>query len=287
MDLNNSGEFLGDTASLLIISNSRETKITGQNFQLFSLKIAGNVNCQVSTLSLDGDLIMQFGVMDIGASRLVINGDLLGETEQTYVTASTGTIEKPIDRLLAGQQATALGLEFTPLGNKANARIIRSHRPVFRLNGAGSYKSAYRVYEFSSPKNITNIQLQTKPHEKQHLTRDGLFVENFFGWERVRNNNDDLLSVLRISVFAPDDLHFPKILTPYEVTNNVFKIAGLEEYPNARLVIINKRGQILHDFYPYKNDFDGRNLPTGTYYYVFSERLSSQPMKKSFFELIR
>jgi hypothetical protein len=91
------------------ISNSRERKIAGNNFYLNSLKIDGNVICEISEISLNGDLIMQSGVMNIGTNRLVIHGDLLGENEKSYITASTGTIEKPIVFLPAERSVSALG----------------------------------------------------------------------------------------------------------------------------------------------------------------------------------
>jgi len=287
MDLNNHGEFVGDTASLLIISSNRESKISGEDFCLFSLRVAGNVQLQVPTLWLVGDLIMQSGVLNIGSNRLIIEGDLLGENQQAFVTASTGTIETTISNIVAQRQVRALGLEFTPLESKYNSHIIRSHRPVFRFSGSSEYMSASRVFEFSSPKSITNIHLQTHPGERQHLTRHSLFVENFSGWQRIIEPNSVLQGVFRITEFAPDNLYFPKILTPNLPTNNLFVITGLDEFPNARLVILNRHGQVLYDLYPYNNDFDGQNLPTGTYYFMFSESRNNNPVKKSFFELVR
>jgi len=288
MDIINHGEFIADTASLLIIANSSQSRIIGNYFDLFSLRIAGRVQSQIPTLSLGGDLIMQSGTFDIGANRLVIGGDLLGETEQAFVTASSGTIEQAIHGIVAGRQVRALGLEFTPLESTYSLHLVRSHRSVTRFSGTNNpYRSAYRIFEFSFPKNITNLGFRTKPHERQHLTRRFPFAENFEGWERVRNSNDNLQSVFRIGEFAPDNLYFPRILTPNLSTNNLFVITGLDEFPDARLIILNRRGQVLYDLHPYNNDFDGRNLPTGTYYFMFSEYRNTNPTHKSFFELIR
>jgi len=287
MDINNGGEIIGDTASLVIMTNNRETKIAGQDFQLFSLKIAGNVASGVRTLSLSGDLVMQSGIMNIGANNLVINGDLLGETAQTYVSASIGTIKKPIGFIPAGQQINALGFEFSPVNDVHNLTIYRSHVPVWRTTISESYKSAYRIFTFSQNIDLTGVKKQVLPHETKHISKQRVFVENFEGWQTVVTPNDLFRNVTQVAMFAPDDLHFPKIVTPNDRANNVFFITGLNEYPNSRLVILNRRGQILYDFYPYKNDFDGKNLPKDTYYYMFSEQRNSSPIKKSFFELIR
>jgi len=287
MDIINHGVVIADTASLLIIANSNQSRIIGNYFDLFSLRIAGHVRSEVQTLTLGGDLVMLSGKFDIGSNRLVVGGDLLGESDQAFVTASSGTIEQAIHNIVTGRQIRALGLEFTPLESKCNVRLVRSHRPVFRFTGTHQYQSAYRVFEFSFPKNITNVAFQTKPHERKHLTRRFPFAENFEGWERVRHSDDNLQSVFRIAEFAPDNLYFPRILTPNLSTNNLFVITGLNEFPDARLIILNRRGQILYDLHPYSNDFDGRNLPSGTYYFMFSEYHNTNPIHKSFFELIQ
>ena len=286
-DLHNDGKIIGDTASLVIISNSRETKITGQDFQLFSLRIAGNVECRVSALTLGGDLIMQSGVMNIGTNRLVINGDLLGENHQAYVTASTGSIEKPMRFIPARREVRALGFEFSPLNDVYDLIVYRWHTPVFRSTISGSYKSVSRTFTFSQQMDITDMKKYILPHETTNIAKQRLFVETFEGWQRVVTQNDLFTNITQVTMFSPDNLHFPKIVTPNDVTNTVFFITGLDEYPNSRLIILNRRGQILYDIYPYKNDFDGKKLPNDTYYYVFSEEQNSTPIKKSFFELIR
>jgi hypothetical protein len=148
-DLRNDGILIGDTASLLIFSNTKETKITGNNIFLASLKIAGNVICNIPVLTLNGDLVLQSGVMTIGVNRLIIHRDLLGETEKTYITASTGTIEKPINYLSARRPIDALGLEFTPMTDVYDIQIIRSHNSVMRTSRTSAVYSAKRVYDFS------------------------------------------------------------------------------------------------------------------------------------------
>ena len=287
LDLHNDGTLIGDTASLLIISNTREAKITGNSISLSSLKIAGNVAMETPTLSLIGDLIMQSGVMNIGSSRLIIHGDLLGENEKTYIAASTGTIKKPIGYLPAGRSFSALGLEFTPKNDIYDLLITRSHNSVMRTARTSTTYSANRVFNFSTPMDISAVRAQILPHEILNIYKLTLFVRDYEDWKRVKSRNDDFFAVSRVAAFSPDHLFFPKIITPNESTNNKFEIVGLDEYPNARLIIINKKGEILYDLYPYTNDFDGKNLPSGTYYYVFSEQRNGEPVKKSFFEIIR
>lgn len=287
LDLQNGGTLFGDTASLLIISTTKEQKIEGQDFYLSSLKIAGDVFCGVPLLTLNGDLNLQSGVFNINTNQIIIYGDLIGEHEKAYVTASSGTIESAIRYLPAGRQTNVLGLDFTPLNEVYDAKVSRSHNPVMRSTVSGNYSSANRVYQFSMPMNLTDVGYTALVHEAAHIEKQTLFIENFNGWEKVMLPNSDFLSVTRVSAFAPDELYFPKIITPNQATNSTFKITGIEEYPNARLVIFSKEGKILYDICPYKNDFDGRNLQNGTYYYLFSEQYDSSPIKKSFFEIVK
>ena len=287
LDLHNAGNLIGDTASLLIISNTRESKISGNPIFLGSLRIVGNAFCKVPILTLYGDLIMQSGVMNIETNRLIIHGNLFGENEKTYVTAFTGTIETPVKYLPAGRSFTALGLEFTPMNTVYNVWITRSHNPITRTTRISTTYSADRVYEFCTPIGITGIQKQTLPHELTNISNPAWFVQDFEKWRRVRNRNDGFFIVSKVSTFNPDELHFPKVVTPNLSTNTTFEIIGVEEYPNARLIVINRGGKVLYDLYPYTNNFDIKNLPDGTYYYVFSEGRNSPPVKKSFFEIVR
>ncbi|MFK8101085.1 MAG: gliding motility-associated C-terminal domain-containing protein, partial [Saprospiraceae bacterium] len=59
--------------------------------------------------------------------------------------------------------------------------------------------------------------------------------------------------------------------------NDVFIIPELElnpdQYPNNKLSIFNRWGDLIYEASPYNNDWDGKNksgrdLPHGTYYYI-------------------
>ncbi|MCL2028274.1 MAG: gliding motility-associated C-terminal domain-containing protein [Bacteroidales bacterium] len=287
VDLINYGTLIADTASLLIISNTREQKISGDNIYLYSMKIDGQVKSDVEILSLSGDLTMQSGVLNIGTNQLVIDGDLLDEKETAYVTASTGTIEKRMDYLPAMRPINVLGLEFTALNDVYHLRIIRSHSSITRPIRTGTTKSAMRVYEFESMVDITAVDKQTLPHEFENMYKPTVFVHDYDDWKKAKNKHDEFYAVSKVSTFSPDPLHFPKVITPDGETHRTFEIGGLDEYPNSRLIILSRTGQQLYDFQPYQNDFTGKDLPDGTYYFVFSEEPDSPASKRSFFEIVR
>lgn len=287
MDLNNEGEFSGASSSTVVISTATKQAVKGNPMLLGALKIAGDLELQASELALQSDLTLQSGIFNIQTNQLIIQGDLFGENEKTYVTASTGAIQKTLFNLSEGETVNAIGLEFKPLSDIPNLLIIRTHQSVIRTTARNSSSSSFRCYHFSVPQDLKSVFMQTLPHETKHVFDQKLFVEDLNGWKRINSPDERLQDVLRVSVFSSGDLEFPEFVTPNEATNNMFEITGLEEYPNSRLLIISKEGKILHDFFPYKNDFDAKDLHHGTYYYTFSLEYYSSPIKKSSFEVIR
>ncbi|MCL2028744.1 MAG: hypothetical protein FWG79_09720, partial [Bacteroidales bacterium] len=157
VDLRNDGVLIGDTASMLIMSATREQKISGNDTYLSSLKIDGKVNSNVGVLSLDGDLIMESGVLNIGTNTLVIYGELLGETETSYAWATTGTIEQRMAYLPAGRQVSILGFTFTPLTDAYDFCVIRSHNPIIRISRDQTIYSAKRVFTFPTMVDMTDV----------------------------------------------------------------------------------------------------------------------------------
>lgn len=71
--------------------------------------------------------------------------------------------------------------------------------------------------------------------------------------------------------------------------NDLFVIAGLENYPDNELIILNQWGDMLYRSHPYYNDWDGKanvgmnigNNPVtdGTYFYIFTTAPGAEPMK--------
>jgi gliding motility-associated-like protein len=62
----------------------------------------------------------------------------------------------------------------------------------------------------------------------------------------------------------------------YDGLNDVWKIKGIEKYPDNTVIIFNRWGDKLREFANYNNStrvWDGRNekgelVPDGTYYYI-------------------
>ena len=61
----------------------------------------------------------------------------------------------------------------------------------------------------------------------------------------------------------------PNVFTPNgDGKNDYFYIVNLEFYPNTHCIIYNRWGGKVYESNDYKNDWDGKNVTAGTYYYV-------------------
>lgn len=58
------------------------------------------------------------------------------------------------------------------------------------------------------------------------------------------------------------------VMTPNgDGKNDYFEIKNIDKYPDNSLVIFDGKGKIIYRSKGYKNNFDARNIPQGTYYY--------------------
>ncbi len=81
-------------------------------------------------------------------------------------------------------------------------------------------------------------------------------------------------------------------LTPNgDSSNDMFMIAGLENYPNNRLYIFNRWGNKVYEAANYKNNWYGtyqnRPLPVATYYYILELNDAAQQVFKGAITIIR
>ncbi len=76
------------------------------------------------------------------------------------------------------------------------------------------------------------------------------------------------------TIVVNDDLFIPNTVTANgDGKNDVFRILGLDRYPGSPLAIYNRWGNEVYHSNNYQNDWDGRGLSEGTYYYILSLRL--------------
>ncbi len=68
-----------------------------------------------------------------------------------------------------------------------------------------------------------------------------------------------------------DILQFANVFTPNgDGVNDVFEVKNIEKYPDSELKILNRWGAEIFKYVGYNNDWDGRNAPDGTYFYILT-----------------
>lgn len=76
-------------------------------------------------------------------------------------------------------------------------------------------------------------------------------------------------STAEVAVNVTFDLRIPEGFSPNgDGINDIFVIRGLEAFPNSTLHIFNRWGSVVFETTRYNNDWDGDNLPAGTYFYI-------------------
>jgi gliding motility-associated-like protein len=74
------------------------------------------------------------------------------------------------------------------------------------------------------------------------------------------------------------DIVIPNVFTPNEDgTNDFFVIEGIEMLDNCVLKIFNRWGRLVYKSENYKNDWDGKGMAQGVYYYVFTTPVEALP----------
>lgn len=82
------------------------------------------------------------------------------------------------------------------------------------------------------------------------------------------------------------DLIIYNILTPNSDTkNDFFLIKNIHQYPGNELQLFNRWGQEIYKTTNYKNDWSGKDIPSGIYFYLL--KLSDGRKYKGWFEIVR
>jgi gliding motility-associated-like protein len=128
------------------------------------------------------------------------------------------------------------------------------------------------------------LGLQTSAHAQVLLSpfgasmTDGKNSHCYSGGEVVIttiNNSDEVVTQ---GFQQPNDIEEQLVLDIVnglisdDPDNNKFVITNISEYPDNRVVVLNRWGDIVFEAAPYNNDWDGtyngNPLPAATYYYI-------------------
>jgi gliding motility-associated-like protein len=292
--LSNNGSFKGKNGSVINAKTSDKISLKGSNpIQFHTLNAQGNIDLETD-LSLEGNLILNSGLMNLNNSELYLGGQLIGENNSKYIyTEGTGEIVKIID-LEANQKSDLgfIGLEVTAFENIPRAEFRRGHS----LQSNGTQYSVSRYFNLPASEDILSVSFNYLNNEIKELDPENLsaFIYINNRWQPVSSIIDPqrpnyiqanlITGAKMVTLFEslPDEeIIIPGGISPNnDGQNDLFVIPGVHNYPDNKLVIFNKWGEILIEKEPYENDWGGENensvgvandnlLPDGTYFYIF------------------
>lgn len=292
--LNNNGNLIGKNGSVISVLTANKIRFKGSNpIQIHTLQAQGNIDLE-TTLNLNGNLVLNSGLMNLHNSELHLGGQLIGESNSKYVYSDgTGEIVKTID-LEANKKSELgfIGLEVTARENLSGAEFRRGHTP----QSNGKQYSVSRYYKLPESDDFLSVSFNYLNYELNDLNADNLsafiFLNNI--WQPVNSNIDNersnsiqanlIAGAEMVSLFesvSTSEVVIPGGISPNnDGKNDVFIIPGIDYYPDNKLVVFNKWGEILIEKEPYENDWGGENengvgvandnlLPDGTYFYIF------------------
>lgn len=108
----------------------------------------------------------------------------------------------------------------------------------------------------------------------------------------ICNPNGCDTAMISVFIECTDIVIFTAVSPNGDGINDVFYIAGIEDFPEAELVIYNRWGNEVFESANYQNDWGGtwngdKDLPDGTYYYFLKLNDEDNRNFKGFFELYR
>ncbi|HHH49996.1 MAG TPA: T9SS type B sorting domain-containing protein, partial [Saprospiraceae bacterium] len=127
---------------------------------------------------------------------------------------------------------------------------------------------------------------------------DGFSGQDYFIYQICNENCEDLCDSTRVDisvsepVVAPIPCIIPEAITPNgDHANDVLDIPCLEQYPNNNIKIFNRWGKKIYEADNYQNDwagtFNGKELPTGTYFYIIKTKADSEEFFQGYFMIVR
>jgi len=102
----------------------------------------------------------------------------------------------------------------------------------------------------------------------------------------------DACNISRTEVYTllvkPCTVEAPNIFSPNgDGVNDYLFFNGLEDFPNNKLQIFNRWGNLIYEKEIYQNEWDGEGFPEGTYYYILELNDNKNTVEKGTVTIIR
>ena len=251
----------------------------------------GTVSIAIDTLN---DLSFSGGRADL-KKNLYLIGAITGETDRSTFNTSSATISKTVILPAGHEVETGLGLTLTADAGHQELLVSRTNLSTTRRNQEG----VARRYEFSAPVSVASASFHCRTNDLAEMDNPQLYYRHATkqSWDQVYEsgaNGPDCVTGTHIgnatglTVFDASEIHCPSYFSPNgDGINDLYEVENSYRYPDSRLVVMTRRGKILYDKRPYRNDFDGGDLKADTYYFVFYKSADDKKPKKLAVDIIR
>ncbi|WP_257668785.1 T9SS type B sorting domain-containing protein [Parapedobacter tibetensis] len=177
------------------------------------------------------------------------------------VTADGGWFTKLTDGEEVGPEITDDSATVES-GSSVQINVLENDRPGSSPIAVGSVRITRQ------PSNGT---LVVNPDGSITYTPNPGFVgDDSFEYETADENGLTDTATVTLTV-TPRALRIPNVFTPNgDGKNDVFEIEGIEGFDRIEVTVVNRWGNEVYRSTNYRNDWDGRNLNEGTYYYLIT-----------------
>ncbi|PXX98938.1 hypothetical protein DF185_16330 [Marinifilum breve] len=300
--LENHGEFKSSDETSLFF-DSYEGYLGG-SVQVHLNNFLLNSDCRLTAnVIADGDVFLEQGILDLQDNQLFLGGNLINEREESRITSLLGgEIVKTFD-FLAGESINPgnIGISMILQKNVNDLEIRRGHVSAVIEGKEG----IARYFQLSRPVESNRLTIHYFDTERNGVEERELTCwTQIDKWEQlhlVRNdvlNNVVVSSTLRSSSLftlfpgkSDSDFFIPEGFSPDgDGINDRFEIPGIEQYPQNKLVVFNRWGDVVYECESYQNTWDGKGpgnflggrgslLHDGTYFYLLTIKFETG-MKK-------
>jgi gliding motility-associated-like protein len=197
---------------------------------------------------------------ETGGSSLSTDNDF-----QTEISSTSSFYVSTVDAkgCESGRTITAATVNAIPVPEITSSRtkILPGETVDLTVNGADG------TYSWSPAATLTNAAVSNPVASPVETTTYKVIV--------TKNGCSGADSVL-ITVGSGSN-EIPNVFTPNnDGTFDTWIIPGADDISTNKLTIFNRWGNIVKEFSGYKNDWDGDNLPAGTYYYTYDDGKSTR-----------
>jgi gliding motility-associated-like protein len=155
-------------------------------------------------------------------------------------------------------------LKAWPVGDSSIVRLQWNQNPVWN-----NKRVRYEIYrKLDGALSFTKIGATFDVHMEFNNLKDG-FDHRFF--VEAVNENDGIESMSNVTGFNyHHPIFIPNVITPNgDGHNDYFVIENVEIFFENELWIYNRYGKLVLDLKNFRNNWNGGDLPSGTYYYLF------------------